>query len=153
MEAIVTAIQHLRTEYHARAAVLVGHSGGAAISADILALYPQLAKAALLVSCPCDVPAWRAHMKAVHPSPVWDRPVHSLSPQDVVATVSRSVHVGMVVGAIDSVAPPPLTTSYADALKRRGIDVTTYPPPGQGPRDLLGARGAIAAGQSASRDR
>lgn len=32
----------------------------------------------------------------------------------------------------DSVAPPPLTTSYADALKRRGIDVTTTLLPGKG---------------------
>jgi pimeloyl-ACP methyl ester carboxylesterase len=132
IDAIVTAIEHLRAEYHARAVVLVGHSGGAAISADILALYPQLAKAALLVSCPCDVPAWRAHMKAVHPSPVWDRPVPSLSPQDLVATVSRSVRVQMVVGAIDSVTPPSLTKRYADALKGRGVDVTTTLIPGKG---------------------
>jgi predicted esterase len=132
IDAIVAAIQRLRSEYHARAIVLVGHSGGAAISADILGLHPDLAKAALLVSCPCDVPAWRAHMKELHPAPVWDVPVENVSPQDLTTKLSGSVHVQMVVGAQDSVAPPPLTTHYADALRRRGIDVGVTLLPGLG---------------------
>jgi pimeloyl-ACP methyl ester carboxylesterase len=132
IDAIMAVIRHLRAEYHARAVVLAGHSGGAAISADILGLHPDLAKAALLVSCPCDVPAWRAHMKSIHPAPVWDVPVESLSPQDLAEKVSSSVHVQMVVGAADSVAPPELTTRYADALRRKGIDVNVTLLPGEG---------------------
>ena len=57
---IAGAIKNLKTRYQAKKLILVGHSGGAAISGKILALFPQLADVAILVSCPCDVNAWRA---------------------------------------------------------------------------------------------
>jgi predicted esterase len=71
-------------------------------------------------------------MKELHPAPVWDVPVESVSPQDLTTKLSGSVHVQMIVGAQDSVAPPPLTTHYADALRRRGIDVGVTLLPGLG---------------------
>jgi poly(3-hydroxybutyrate) depolymerase len=54
---IAAAARSLMTRYRASDLTLVGHSGGSAMAADILALDPHLAKRALLVSCPCDVPA------------------------------------------------------------------------------------------------
>jgi predicted esterase len=120
---IVTAIHDLQTEYQPRATVLVGHSGGAAISADILALQPPLAQAALLVSCPCDLAPWREHMKEIAPTPAWDEPVESLSPLALADRVPSTVRLRMMVGAQDNVAPPELTRRYADRLKARGVDV------------------------------
>jgi predicted esterase len=122
IEMIVGAIRDLQHRHHARAVILVGHSGGAAISADILGLYPNLAQAALLVSCPCDLPAWRAHMKAVQHAGIWDRPVRSLSPVDLAARVAPGTRIRMIVGSADDVAPPPLTKAYATALARRGVE-------------------------------
>jgi pimeloyl-ACP methyl ester carboxylesterase len=123
IDAIAAAITALRDEYRARAVVMVGHSGGAAISADILALYPKLARAALLVSCPCDLTPWRQHMKTVAPTPLWDQPVQSLSALDLASGVSSSTKVHMVVGSADHIAPPQFTQIYAAALSKRHIDV------------------------------
>jgi predicted esterase len=128
---IVAAIQSLQREFKPRATVLVGHSGGAAISADILALSPELAQAALLVSCPCDVGPWREHMKEVHPAPIWDLPISSLSPLDLTSKLAATVRIRTIVGVDDHTAPPRFTQSYADRLLARGIDVQTIQLPGK----------------------
>jgi pimeloyl-ACP methyl ester carboxylesterase len=127
IDMIAAAIGELRQRHNARAVILVGHSGGAAISADLLALHPHLAQAALLVSCPCDLPAWRAHMKATQRAAIWDRPVSSLSPIALAAQVPRGDRVRMIVGSIDNVAPPGLTEAYAAALRSVDVEVTELP--------------------------
>ena len=123
LEALKAATKQLKSELEPSAVMLVGHSGGAVLSADLLGRDPGLAKAALLVSCPCDVQAWRRHMKEVSPTPLWNLPVSSISPLDTVSGVSRSVLVGMVVGEKDPVAPAVFTEKYAAALKQRGVPV------------------------------
>ncbi len=55
-----TAVARLREHFKPARVVLVGHSGGAALSAVLLAMKPGIADAALLIGCPCDVAAWRA---------------------------------------------------------------------------------------------
>jgi predicted esterase len=134
---IVAAIHDLQSEYNPRATVLVGHSGGAAIAADILGLQPKLAAAALLLSCPCDVGAWRKHMKEVQLAPVWDQPVESLSPLDLAAQVPTSTRIRMMVGSDDHVAPPKFTQVYADRLAARGVDVQVTQLPGKNHEILL----------------
>ena len=62
VDALAAAISELRQRFQARRLVVVGHSGGAAITANILGRHPALIDGALLVSCPCDVKRWRAHM-------------------------------------------------------------------------------------------
>lgn len=59
------AISSLAHEYLSTHIMLIGHSGGATIAADIMARHPEVANAAVLVSCPCDVRAFRAHMSAL----------------------------------------------------------------------------------------
>ena len=111
-DAIASAIGELRKRFHPHRVVLVGHSGGSALSANILGRHPALANAALLVSCPCDVTAWRAHMLAKTKFAGFDGPIVTLSPIDLVARVSASVPVTMMVGDSDDVAPPVLTRAY-----------------------------------------
>lgn len=134
---IDAAIRDLKKEYIPRVTILVGHSGGAAIAADILAIDPELAQAALLVSCPCDVGPWRNHMKVVHPSPLWDQPVESLSPLSVASQVSKEAHIRMIVGDNDQVVPPQFTKTYADRLATRGVDVRVLQIPGKTHNILL----------------
>ncbi len=130
VDAVDQAIGQLREKYQPGRIVLVGHSGGAAISADLLGRHPETADAALLVSCPCDVAAWRRHMKARQGSEIWDAPVTSLSPMDLVPSVSPSARVWMVVGAEDHIAPPALTNEYAAALRAHGVKVDVVILPG-----------------------
>jgi predicted esterase len=123
------AIRQLKSQLHPSAVVLVGHSGGAAISADLIARDNGLARAALLLSCPCDVPAWRKHMNTLRPNPLWDEPVMSISPMGVVSEVSPKTQIWMMVGDKDDIAPPEFTGRYAAALRKHGIEphVTILP--------------------------
>jgi pimeloyl-ACP methyl ester carboxylesterase len=138
IDAIVAAIGELKARHHARAVVLVGHSGGAAISADILALHPGLAQAALLASCPCDLKVWRAHMKAKQGgAPIWDLPVQSYSPIELAPQAPRGTIVELMVGDADDVAPPALTDAYAAVLARAGLTARVVRLPGKGHEILL----------------
>jgi predicted esterase len=60
MEIVGDAISRLKSHYGPSRTVLVGHSGGAATTANLLGMMPSLVDAAVLVSCPCDLRAWRA---------------------------------------------------------------------------------------------
>lgn len=126
---IDAAIRQLKSQLHPSAVVLAGHSGGAAISADLIARDNALAGAALLLSCPCDVPTWRKHMSTLRPNPLWDKPVTSISPIGVVSDISPKTQIWMMVGDKDDIAPPEFTERYAAALSKHGIEprVTILP--------------------------
>ncbi|MDE3170536.1 MAG: prolyl oligopeptidase family serine peptidase [Acidobacteriota bacterium] len=126
------AVRQLKRQLHPSAVVLVGHSGGAAISADLIARDNGLAKAALLLSCPCDVPVWRKHMNTLHPNPLWDKPVTSISPVDAVSEISSQTKIWLIVGDKDDTAPPDFTERYAAALRKRGIKPRVTILPGEG---------------------
>jgi predicted esterase len=125
VDAIAAVIERLKARFRPSHTVLVGHSGGAAISGDLLGRWPSAADGALLASCPCDLRAFRKHMMRMQPdNPLWSKPVRSLSPQELVGQVSPRAHVVVLVGAEDDVAPPSLSTNYAEALKKHGAHVT-----------------------------
>jgi hypothetical protein len=96
---------------------------------------------ALLVSCPCDLGAWRQFMmKKQNNNPIWTAPIHALSPQDLAGAVSPATHVAVLVGAEDDVAPPSMSTAYAETLKQHVSHVTLTIAPGSGARHSAGAR-------------
>lgn len=80
LDAVATAISELKALYSPRRVVLVGHSGGSAIVGNLIGQRGDIANAALLVSCVCDLEAWRKHMQATKGGKIWERPVRSLSP-------------------------------------------------------------------------
>ena len=129
INAVATVLSELRTKYHPRRVILVGHSGGAAITANLLNQQGISADAALLVSCPCDLAAWRKHMQSIKGGAIWERPVRSLSPIEQVDGIPTSTKVSLLVGSDDQVAPPELTAAYADALRKHNVavDVTIAP--------------------------
>ena len=63
VEAVAGAVKALKAHYGADYVVLVGHSGGAAISGVIAGRYPDLAQGFVLGGCPCHVPDWRFHRR------------------------------------------------------------------------------------------
>ena len=132
IDAVARASRALAQEYAARAIVLVGHSGGAAIVADVLGTYPDIARAAVLVGCGCAPSAWRARQRARTNNPIFDGPTRSILPLDVSRNVAPGTIVRMVVGERDDVAPPADTQAYATALRQRGIDVSVNVVPGLG---------------------
>lgn len=137
VNAIAAAIGALTETYLPGRVFLLGHSGGAAIAADIIARHPSLVTGgAILVSCPCDVPAWRRHMDSVQHDPIWRTPVASLSPMDLAARVDTHTVVRAIVGSADDVAPPALSRAYVERLRARGVHADLLEIPGA-PHDIL----------------
>ena len=114
---ISDAISNLKTFHRANRVVLVGHSGGAAISAVILGRHPGLADAGTLVACPCDLVAWRQRENR---SP-WMR---SLSPHRYVGDIPRHTRIVALVGSDDTNTPPSLSENYVSSLTSRGVEAT-----------------------------
>jgi len=140
VDAIAAAIQGLAdTDLPARVFV-VGHSGGAVIAGDLIARHPGLVHGAVLVSCPCDVPAWRRHMDSVQHTPVWRLPVESVSPLDLTAQIDLHTVVRVIVGAADAVAPPAFSRAYVQRLAARGVQVQLVEIPGAAHDILLDPR-------------
>lgn len=136
INAMATAISELKTRYHPGRVVLVGHSGGTAILASLLGQQGTIADAALLVSCVCDVPAWRKHMQSVKGGAIWGRRVCSLSPIALVDGIPLSARISLLVGSDDNVTPPSLSLAYAEALQKRGVKVDVTVAPGL-PHNIL----------------
>lgn len=119
-DAIAAAVNELKRRFTPRKTVLAGHSGGAAIVANILGRHPEIADEALLICCPCDVVAWREHMLRKTQSAGFQGKIDTLSPIDQVTGLSDSVPVTMIVGTNDDVAPPGLSEHYRDAATKLG---------------------------------
>jgi pimeloyl-ACP methyl ester carboxylesterase len=137
VDAIAVAVDDLRRRFGARRVVLVGHSGGAAIVADILGRHTGTADAALLVACGCDPDVERAETSKVRGSPIWKGPTRSLQPLALARNVRADVVVRLVVGEKDDTAPPVYSLRYAQALKKHGIDVQVTVVPTMGHNILL----------------
>lgn len=112
VDAVAEAVRALRAHHRARRVVLIGHSGGAAISGVILGKHPGVADAAVLVACPCHVPNWRSGRRA------WTR---SESPHAYAAAVPASALVVALTGAQDDNTFPTLASNYAASLAARGV--------------------------------
>jgi pimeloyl-ACP methyl ester carboxylesterase len=135
-EAVVAVVNTLKKELNARAVILMGHSGGATISANILALYPDTADAALLVACGCDMAAARARFYDRTGHPAWRTPTASLDPMTSAHAVPVGKKVRLVVGENDDITSPEDIRRYADVLAANGVDVEMVVAPGQG-HDLI----------------
>jgi pimeloyl-ACP methyl ester carboxylesterase len=135
-DAVAQAIEELIRRYRVERTVVVGHSGGAAIAANILGTHPDLVDAAVLVSCPCDVERWRAHMLSTTKFEGFRGKISTLSPITVVGGISPQVRVTMLVGADDDIAPPSISQAYRDAAVRQGKHVELQVVPGEG-HDVL----------------
>lgn len=118
---MIDAIQTLKNYYHANEVTLVGHSGGAAIVGKILALSENLAQKAVLVSCPCDLKAWRADMFKDTKLKAFAGDLAISSPLDLVDRVPTDLHIKIVVGDNDHIAKPYLSRIYFNALKHHAV--------------------------------
>jgi len=137
VDAVASAIEDLKQRFKPRRVVLVGHSGGAAIEANLLGRHPEAADAALLVACGCDPNADRAYMRTVRKSSIWRGRTRSLQPLELAPHVRRDVIVRLIVGENDHTGNPQYSIEYADALKSRGINAQVTIVPGVGHNILL----------------
>lgn len=123
IDALAAQVRLLRRRYPVARVVLVGEDGGAVLAADLAALRPGIADGLVLVSCPCALPEWRAHMAKRTPGRGWDAPVDSLDPLRSAGGIPTDLRAAVIVGADDKVYAPRFSRAYAEALALRGVAV------------------------------
>jgi pimeloyl-ACP methyl ester carboxylesterase len=138
--ALRAAVLAAKAQYKARDVTIVGHSGGAALAADLAESDPGLMDRLLLVSCPCDLRTWRRHMAVAQLNPLWLLPVRSQSPLDGVSRLPKSLRLRMIVGQQDTTAPPALTLTFVNAARVAGVHASSKVLGGAGHRILLDPR-------------
>lgn len=123
VDAIARSIAELRESGGYEHVIAVGHSGGAAIIATMMALHPGLVDSAVLVSCPCHVPNWRRHVRSGRGGRDgmevdWHR---SLSPHRHLDGMAPGARIVAITSRSDSLTPPSLARAYVKALRGRGV--------------------------------
>ncbi len=117
IRAVGTTVNVLRQRYPSAQVVLVGHSTGAAVAADVAGTHRALIDALVLVSCPCTLPEWRKH----NGSTLADGEATGLDPLLTAGGIEPDLRAVILVGAKDERTPPRFSRSYAEALALRGI--------------------------------
>jgi pimeloyl-ACP methyl ester carboxylesterase len=137
VDALADAVNQLKEKFGARYVVLVGHSGGAVIAANILGRHPESANAALLVACACDPDAARARTMQIRESPIWRGPTRSLQPLTLVPSVRADAIVRVIVGEKDDAGLREDSSRYSQALRQRGVNARITIAPSLGHNILL----------------
>ena len=119
---VATAIEHLKKRFNPRKVIVIGHSGGAATTANILGLQPSLIDNAVLVACPCDLVAWRVGRKE------WSR---SENPIALTDKVSPDAEVIALTGEKDDNTSTALARAYVEKLSARNINASFLPLPNE----------------------
>jgi len=127
VDAVGTAIQTLKTRLRAGRVIAMGHSGGAAIIGVLAGRRPGLIDAAVLVSCPCDIPSWRVERGRGE----WRQ---SLSPHSYAAKVPKQTTVVAITGSKDDNTSPRLARNYIASLTAHGGSARFEAAPGAGHR-------------------
>lgn len=121
---VAGAITRLKALYQPQKIILAGHSGGSAITANLIALYPDLVDHAVIVSCPCNVEKWREDMYALTEEPIFTKRIETLSPVELVDSVPEKIKVSMFIGSRDPVTKKYLSEEYQSLLSERGVSVS-----------------------------
>lgn len=126
---IGTVIIRLKKHFNPRTTILIGHSGGAAISAVLLGMQPELADSVILIGCPCDMITWRIGRSRT--------PWLSEDPLAWINQVKPTARVIAITGSQDQTTPPQLVKTYIHRLQERGVDASFILVPEAGHIDIL----------------
>lgn len=136
-KAVADTIRNLKAVLNPKRVVVLGHSGGAAQLANVIALHPGVVDGAVLIACPCDLVQWRINRRPM---------ARSQSPIKYVDKVPKTTKVAAITGENDGNTTPLLARKYVEALQNLGIDATVEIVANAGHNDLTRKRTAIFAG-------
>jgi predicted esterase len=148
---VAAAIRSLKTQWGAPSVILIGHSGGAAVAADVAALSPGLVQHVFLAGCPCDVPAFRRHMARLQWSPMWLVPAKSLSPIETLERMSKGTRVTAISGANDPLTLPQYARAYIAKANSLGVSASMMTIPERG-HEILNEPAVVSEVAKAVRD-
>ena len=115
IDSIASALEKLKAHHGAKRLILVGHSLGSIISGVILGRHPELADAAILVACPCDLDRWRrGHGRR--------RLALAQSPHRYLKRIAPDTKIIALTGSEDDNTRPSNGRNYVAKAKKRGLD-------------------------------
>lgn len=114
IDAIAAAVQKLKRHHKASRVVMIGHSGGANISAVMLGRHPGVADAALLAGCACDKEAKSMMRGRTYRS-------EDINPIDYVDKIPLNAKIIAITGSRDTTSPVEICRPYIRYLKDRGV--------------------------------
>ena len=120
VDAVASALANLKKHHGAKKLLVIGHSGGAAITAATLGRHPGIVDVAYLIACPCNIGAWQ---------PQW---YMSVSPITVADKVPPSSRVYAFTGARDSNTGAGLAKEFVSAVSKHGVPAEFQEIPEQG---------------------
>ncbi|MGF1723604.1 alpha/beta hydrolase family protein [Photobacterium nomapromontoriensis] len=123
IDQIANAILDLKYRYSPSKVIIAGHSGGAAITAKLIAYYPDIANFSFIVSCPADINPWRKDMLKLLKYPLFLGKLNVTSPIELVERISDSTGIHVICGADDTVTKPYLSENYVNKLIVSGKQV------------------------------
>lgn len=139
VEALAEAILAARAALRAGRVLIVGHSGGAALTALLLARRPDVSRSGILVSCPCDLATWRRHMALRQFNPLFLVPTRSLDPLAAARSIPHDTRISVLVGSHDAVTPPGISRTYVAARGKGQVELAP------GGHEILGRPEVLAA--------
>ncbi len=121
VDVVAQALSNIKS-IHAKKIILIGHSGGSAMTALIANRYPTVADAYIIVGCPCNIDEWRAWRNAsAGRSGHWSR---SLSPHRETKGIPVTTKIELVVGSNDMNTKPIFSANYVEQLQQQGVKAT-----------------------------
>ncbi|MDE0312536.1 MAG: prolyl oligopeptidase family serine peptidase [Caldilineaceae bacterium] len=114
IDAVAAAVRKLKSHHKATRVVMIGHSGGANLSAVMLGRHPGVADAALLAGCACDKEAKRMMQGRTYRA-------EDINPIDYVDYIPLTTKVIAITGSLDTTNPADLCRPYIAHLKARGV--------------------------------
>ena len=124
VNALGAVINEVKKEIKPTKTTIMGHSGGAALTALLAASQPQLMDQLILTACPCNLDAWRKSMNELTGDAGWLNPMPGLSPLDAISNLDQERSIHLFVGDKDVATPSFLTEEYHDAVKAIGGNVS-----------------------------
>jgi pimeloyl-ACP methyl ester carboxylesterase len=110
--AVAGALRRLKEYHKARRMILIGYSGGAAMTGVIIGKFPGLVNVAVLIACPCNFRAWRGAQSR------WR---NSLPPSDYIDGIAADTRVLALTGQRDTNTDERLGRDYVAKLKARNL--------------------------------
>ena len=117
IDSIASALETLKTHHGAKRLILVGHSLGSIFSGVILGRHPDVAEAALLVACPCNMDSWRRSRGR-------QRLPSAQSPHRYVRKIAPDTEIVALTGSEDNNTLPSNARDYVAEAKRHGLEAT-----------------------------
>jgi predicted esterase len=148
VDAVANAVGILSAEFAAEHVILIGHSGGGAIAANLLGRHPNLADGALLIACGCDPLRWREEARNGPLAELdWDHPYRSLSPLELAPSIPVDTEISLLIAENDDVVSADYSKQFADSLRRAGGRPVFSVVAGAGHNDVVFTQQAFEAMQ------